>query len=595
MTRNFKLAVFTGVLLINIAAAGLLNWLSNKPIDVGNDAPDGKLSSLSFAPFRDGEDPLQKHKPSPQNIAEDLQLLADKTHSIRTYSSVDGMEVIPALARQYGLTLTQGAWLNYDEDVDPATLSDSKRKELLKAKQSNALEIAALIESANANPDVVKRVIVGNEVLLRGDMPSELLVKYIRQVKQAIKQPVSYADVWSFYLKHPEVAKEVDYITIHILPYWEDEPLEVNAAIDHIEKIYRQVYDQVNAMYPGKPILIGESGWPSHGRQRGWAIPGVVNEARFVRGLIQVADKNGFDLNIVEAFNQPWKSALEGVVGANWGLFSADRKPVFPLTGPVIENSGWHAVWMAASLLLLALAVYFYKSVNTITLKRMIFSIFVMQILSYLWVSQIVELWQTSFNSGEKFYALTVIIFSAVLLLLLLRRLLDVLSLRATKTWVSMALRYLFGLAVFLMIYKTSALAINGRYLSFPNFETSIAIAGIFALALAHWFIDSLRSLNDLDFNKLVGNTCIDRRLDKRIGIALMLLCLSLIAGETYAFVVSRDFSHDHPDFFKRLWLSLRYTLENCQLDLWLAALLTIAVPFWSSGRQPDLAVCEVK
>lgn len=595
MTRNLKLAIFTSILLINIAAGGLYNWLSNRPVYVGNDAPEGKLGSLSFAPFREGEDPLQKHKPNPKNIAEDLQLLADKTHSIRTYSSVNGMEVIPDLVRQNGLTLTQGAWLNYDEDVDPATLEGSARDKLLEAKQSNALEIAALIESANANTDVVKRVIVGNEVLLRGDMPSDLLVKYIRQVKQAIKQPVSYADVWSFYLKHPEVAKEVDFITIHILPYWEDEPLEVNAAIDHIEKIYQQVHAQVSAMYPGKPILIGESGWPSHGRQRGWAVPSVVNEARFVRGLIQVANKNGFDLNIVEAFDQPWKSALEGVVGANWGLFTANRKPVFPLTGPVVENSSWYFNWSVSSALLVILAACFYKTLLNLSIKRMVFLTFVMAVLSYLWVALTVDLWQTSYNGLEKMYTLGVIFLSAILLVLLLRRCLDVLTERATKTWISMALRYLYGLTVFLMIYKTSALAINGRYLSFPNAETSIAVAGILALALAHVFFRNLRSTHHLDFNKLVGNTCIDRRLDKRVGLALLLLGISLIAGETYAFVASRDFIQDRPDLLSRLWLSLRYTLENCQLDIWLFSLAVIAVPFRCSGRQPGLHACEPK
>ncbi|WP_256360695.1 glycosyl hydrolase family 17 protein [Methylomonas koyamae] len=87
--------------------------------------------------------------------------------------------------------------------------------------------------------------------------------------------------------------------------------------------------------------MIGESGWPSAGRQRGLAVPSVVNEAKFIRGMIQVAKRHNFDYNIVEAFNQPWKSELEGVVGANWGLFSADRKPVFPLTGPVLETPNW--------------------------------------------------------------------------------------------------------------------------------------------------------------------------------------------------------------------------------------------------------------
>lgn len=121
------------------------------------------------------------------------------------------MDAIPALAKKHGLEMIQGAWVGY-------------------IKKDNQAEIQALIRSANAYPDVVKRVMVGNEVLLRGEMEASELIKYIREVKAAVKQPVSYADVWSMYMKNPEIIKEVDFITIHILPYWEDEPIPVSQA-----------------------------------------------------------------------------------------------------------------------------------------------------------------------------------------------------------------------------------------------------------------------------------------------------------------------------------------------------------------------------
>jgi exo-beta-1,3-glucanase (GH17 family) len=180
------------------------------------------------------------------------------------------MPVIPALAQKHDLKMIQGAWLGG-------------------IKADNKIEIAELIRSANANPDVVKRVIVGNEVLLRGDLQSGQLIEYIREVKRSVKQPVSYADVWSMYMKYPELIREVDFITIHILPYWEDEPITVDQAPAHIERIFKQVQQEADAIAPGKPILIGESGWPGEGRQRGWSVPSVVNEAKFIRALIKVA------------------------------------------------------------------------------------------------------------------------------------------------------------------------------------------------------------------------------------------------------------------------------------------------------------------
>ena len=137
------LVLFLIILTIN----GLIAWLSNLPQDAGIDVPDGKISSVSFAPFREGQSPLTKVYPSTEQIDADLKLLADQTHSIRTYASLDGMQSVPGLARKYGLTMIQGAWIGSTD-------------------KTNQAEIAQLIKDANDYPDVIKRVIVVNEVLL---------------------------------------------------------------------------------------------------------------------------------------------------------------------------------------------------------------------------------------------------------------------------------------------------------------------------------------------------------------------------------------------------------------------------------------------
>ncbi|MDD5114164.1 MAG: exo-beta-1,3-glucanase, partial [Methylobacter sp.] len=215
---------FSVVLVIVLYS--LFSWLTNLPQDVGSDVPQGKLNSLSFAPFREGQGPMEKRFPTPEQIDADLKLMGEKTHTIRTYASSEGsMPVIPELAGKYGLEMIQGAWLN-------PLVADNKR------------EVAELIRSANAHPDVVKRVMVGNEVLLRGDLKADQIIEYIREVKRSVKQPVSYADVWSEYMKHPELIKEVDFITIHILPYWEDKPITVDQAPAHIERIVKQVKEE---------------------------------------------------------------------------------------------------------------------------------------------------------------------------------------------------------------------------------------------------------------------------------------------------------------------------------------------------------------
>ena len=178
-------------------------------------------------------------------------------------------------------------------------------------------------------------MIVGNETLLRKEVTGAQLAKLIDKVKSQVKQPVTYADVWEFWLKHPEIAPAVDFLTIHLLPYWEDDPSNIDAALQHVAEV-RQVFG--NKFAP-KDVMIGETGWPSEGRQRETALPSRVNEARFIRGFVAMAEQQGWHYNLIEAFDQPWKRASEGAVGGYWGLFDADRQDKGVLAGPGVERA----------------------------------------------------------------------------------------------------------------------------------------------------------------------------------------------------------------------------------------------------------------
>ncbi|MGE8415503.1 MAG: beta (1-6) glucans synthase [Pseudomonas sp.] len=281
-----------------------------------------KLQCASYTPFDKDQSPFdQPFKLRPERMDADLALLATRFECIRTYS-MSGLEALPELARKHGLKLMIGAWIN-SNPVD------------------NEKEVDLLIASANANPDVVSAVIVGNEALLRKEITGAQLARLILKVKHNVKQPVTYADVWEFWLKHPEIAPAVDFLTIHLLPYWEDDPSNIDAALNHVAQV-RQVFG--NRFSP-KDVLIGETGWPSEGRQRETAVPSRVNEARFIRGFVALAEQNGWHYNLIEAFDQPWKRASEGAVGGYWGLFDADRQDKGILAGPVSNLPYW-PLWL---------------------------------------------------------------------------------------------------------------------------------------------------------------------------------------------------------------------------------------------------------
>ena len=285
--------------------------------------PKQKFNSLSFAPYQAWQSPLNKTYPTGTQVARDLKLVATQANGIRTYSAIEGDYDIGALAKQAGLKVWLGIWLS----ANP---------------KDNAKEIAAGIAEANAHPDTITRVIVGNEVLLRRDLSVDDLIADIDDVHARVKQPIAYADVTDFWRQFPQIAPHVDIVMIHFLPYWEDKPLNVDAAIANI----KTTTDEFKTLFPGKIISIGETGWPSRGRWRKDAAPSRVNEAVFLREFVTLANQENVDYNLIEAFDQNWKYEDEGVAGANWGIWNAHRVQKFPLNGPVTEHPDWP--WYAA-------------------------------------------------------------------------------------------------------------------------------------------------------------------------------------------------------------------------------------------------------
>ena len=543
-------------------------WFTNQPVNAGPDVPSGKLRSLSFAPYREGFSPIEEKFPLPEHVKEDVQKVADKTYTIRTYSVRGGMQPTTAFAREYGVDMLMGAWLG-------------------DGHAENKLEIEALIKAANENADVVKRVVVGNEVMLRKDMDIDKLISYIRQVKQAIKQPVTFADVWSSYMQYPQLFNEVDFITIHILPYWEDEPVAIENAAAHVEKIVKHIEDKARSMGVNKPILIGESGWPAVGRQRGAAIPSVVNEAHYIRELIQVANQHGFDYNIVEAFNQPWKSHSEGVVGANWGLLNVDREPVFPLTGPVLENPDWlvEFAW-ATSLCVLAVGIGF-TALQAYSLPQLLIFVSMAQLFGVSLVGLVDLGWATSYNLWQQAFIVMMIVANILLAAGLLQRFHTVLRSRTANPTLAKFLHIGYVFFALLAIVKAGQLALDGRYLSFPVEQFAVPAQGILGMLLCLIITENRINLSMTD---LSGNSQ-KYTWERRLAYVLIIGIVGVVMGETYGFMSAYDFIQAHPNVMEGLPVALGYTLQNQQLLSWLLCCLILSLPFWRKATPVQVSV----
>ncbi|MCX6076305.1 MAG: glycosyltransferase [Campylobacterales bacterium] len=295
---------------------------------------DNIIKSLSYAPYTKGD---KKIFLSEEEILRDLTLLKRFTKKIRVYSAEDAEKVMP-VAQQLNMQVHFGIWLS--------PVKENNDKEVALAK--------TLIPMYYAN---ISSVIVGNEVLLRKDLTIEELVVYIKDFKEMIhkinkRSPIKYhrplvttADIWSVWLNNPSLGDEVDFINIHVLPYWEKIPAE--RAIPFFQEIYKKISET----FQDKRITIGEFGWPSQGYNNQDAVASTENQATVIRRFLILAKEERLNYNLMEAIDQPWKGVHEGNVGQYWGIFDADRHLKFELQGAVLVEPYWFMQMVVAALI----------------------------------------------------------------------------------------------------------------------------------------------------------------------------------------------------------------------------------------------------
>lgn len=345
LPSNSSLWGFAAFNLILLCLISFWLWKQNQPVAV----PDARLNNekiqcVSYSPYyKNGLTPLKIDTfIEPEQIDQDLALLSQKFDCVRIYSVSQGLDYVPQSAEKLGLKVYLGAWIGW-------------------VRTDNDQEVKLAIKLANQYPKTIKALIIGNEVLLRGEQSEASLKQYIQTAKAQTDIPVTYADVWEFWRKHPALEESVDFVTVHILPYWEDDPQSIEHALDHTENVM-QLLNQTFK----KQILIGETGWPSVGRPRQSSAPSLVNQATYIRGFLQLAQENNWQYNLIEAMDQPWKRNLEGTVGGYWGLYTTDLQLKFPFSGALQarQDSLKTVVYATLGAVLFSLLAYLVKSRN---------------------------------------------------------------------------------------------------------------------------------------------------------------------------------------------------------------------------------------
>lgn len=327
MNRSISIVITLAIAMLTVAMWALMNQPSVEP------PWPTRIQGYSFSPMRPYDDPTKKDFPSILDIDEDLALLQGEAYAIRTYSLEETLAQIPRLAQAHSLNVTLGAWIGPNREANEAELG--RLEQVLTQWHRN-----------------IVRIMVGNEVILRRDQTVNELIEYIDRIRARTDIPVSTAEPWHIWLKYPRLAEHVDYIAVHLLPYWEGVPID--QAVDYS---FKRLYE-VKAAYPDKEVVVGEVGWPSNGRSNRGAEASQANQTRFLRRFLARAEREGLVYYVMEAFDQPWKIKVEGAIGTYWGVYDADREPKFALTQPVVRIPNWRelaALSVGMSVLLLVL------------------------------------------------------------------------------------------------------------------------------------------------------------------------------------------------------------------------------------------------
>jgi exo-beta-1,3-glucanase (GH17 family) len=274
-----------------------------------------ELYGLCYGPYRDNENPDKGVYPTIQELEEDLNFVPKITSKIRTYGVDKTLYYIPEICDKLNIDCYPGAWLDKSE---------------YECENENSIE--NLIKIAQSGNDNVKGVVVGNEVVLSGSLTDQQLSDYIKRVNDATKTPVGTAEEWTTLLKHKNIADNADFIFVHIYPY--SDGVDINKAAQYVIDTYYKVKDS----FPGKEVMIGETGWPTAGNTKGAAVPSEENQKKFLTDFTKLAKENNVPYFYFELFDENWKVIKEGEVGAHWGLYETDGSLKKSLIGILPEG-----------------------------------------------------------------------------------------------------------------------------------------------------------------------------------------------------------------------------------------------------------------
>lgn len=268
---------------------------------VAKEVLESRIHGICFSLYEDGQEPGDII--GEEQIRRRIEILSPYTDWVRSFSCTDGNELIPEIAKEYGMKTLVGAWLGSDKEKNKSEMEGLK---MLASK--GLVDIAA----------------IGNEVMYRKDLTEDELLDYMHDFKASFPSiEMGYVDAYYEFSLRPRITEACDVILSNCYPFWEGCP------IDYALPYMKDMYHQAKAAGAGKRVIITETGWPNDG---GGFEGSKASERNFLKYFIDAqhwSSADEIDMFYFSSFDESWKVGSEGNVGAYWGLWDKNEKLKF--------------------------------------------------------------------------------------------------------------------------------------------------------------------------------------------------------------------------------------------------------------------------
>ena len=334
--RPCLLALLASAVLSSSALADATNGAPPAPASLRQKKSDllaGEFWGVCYSGFRTGQHPDRgdgAKNPTDAQILEDLNILARRGEFplIRLYDAKANSEVVLKLIQKHRLKfkVMLGAWLAGEMNNPGCSWLKPMSPEVLQANRTNnAAEIRDAIRLANQYSNIVVAVAVGNEALVSWNdhmVTQDAVIRYVREVKRSVRQPVTVADNYDWWAKHGQaLARELDFISVHTYPVWENKDIEqaMPFTLANLEAVRKAL--------PESRIVITEAGWATTASEFG-PRASEASQKRYYQDMFNWAKANNITTFFFEAFDEDWKGDTNPL-GAekHWGIYTVDRKP----------------------------------------------------------------------------------------------------------------------------------------------------------------------------------------------------------------------------------------------------------------------------